>query len=56
MDRNWRRKMSNKSDENKKEKSTTDENPMKTVQTTSIPTKLQYSEDQSKKDAEKRNK
>lgn len=47
--------MSNQTDENKNEKSTTEENPMKTVLTTSIPTKLQYSEDQGKKNAEKRN-
>jgi hypothetical protein len=46
--------MANKTDDNKNEKSTTEENPMKKVQTTPIPTKLQYSEDQSKKNAEKR--
>lgn len=48
--------MANQTDANKNEKNTAEENPMKAVQTTSIPTKLQYSEDQSKKNAEKRNK
>lgn len=43
-------------DENKNEKDTTEESPMKTVETVPIPTKSQYSEDQSKKNVEKRNK
>jgi len=46
--------MANETDDNKKEKQPTEDNPMKKVQTTSLPTKLEYAEDQSKKNAEKR--
>lgn len=45
--------MANKTDDNKNEKNTNEENPMKIVKTTSIPVKLQYSEYKGKNDVEK---
>jgi hypothetical protein len=42
------------SDDSKKTGGKESDKPMETVKTTSIPTKLEYAEDQSKKNAEKR--